>query len=198
MSTYYFVGSGIAALAGAVYLIRDAGVDGRDIVLLEESADFGGALDAHGSADSGYFMSGSRMFESEYRCTFDLLAAIPSGAKPLISARDETSHVEGTIAEFHHLGLDERERADLLTLVMEPERLLDGKRITDRFTPGFFQSPFWYDWCTLFAFAPWHSAIEFRRYLLRFMHHASTIATEEDVNRAHFNPYDSIALPIVA
>jgi len=198
VSTYYFVGSGIAALAGAVYLIRDAGVDGRDIVLLEESADFGGALDAHGSADSGYFMSGSRMFESEYRCTFDLLAAIPSGAKPLISARDETSHVEGTIAEFHHLGLDERERADLLTLVMEPERLLDGKRITDRFTPGFFQSPFWYDWCTLFAFAPWHSAIEFRRYLLRFMHHASTIATEEDVNRAHFNPYDSIALPIVA
>jgi len=211
VSTYYFVGSGIASLAGAVYLIRDAGVDGHDIVILEESADFGGALDAHGSPETGYFMSGSRMFESEYRCTFDLLSAIPSGSNPLISVREETNRVavenswndkarlvnrDGTIAECHHLGLDERERADLLTLVMEPERLLDGKRITDRFAPDFFQGNFWYEWCTLFAFQPWHSAIEFRRYLLRFMHHFSTIDTEAGVYRTHFNQYDSIAVPI--
>jgi oleate hydratase len=57
VAKYYFVGSGIASLAGAAFLIRDCGVDGRDIVVLEEQLDFGGALDAHGSAETGYFMS---------------------------------------------------------------------------------------------------------------------------------------------
>ncbi|PNB28956.1 hypothetical protein C1X73_38945, partial [Pseudomonas sp. FW305-130] len=48
MSTYTFVGSGIASLAGAVFLIRDGQVAGKDIVILEESHQFGGAFDAHG------------------------------------------------------------------------------------------------------------------------------------------------------
>jgi hypothetical protein len=30
---------------------------------LEESSDFGGALDAHGNPSTGYFMTGSRMFD---------------------------------------------------------------------------------------------------------------------------------------
>ena len=51
LSAYYFVGSGIASLAGAAYLIRDGGVAGKDIVILEESNEFGGALDASGLAD---------------------------------------------------------------------------------------------------------------------------------------------------
>ena len=48
MSTHTFVGSGIASLAGAVILIRDGAVAGRDIVILEESDQIGGAFDAHG------------------------------------------------------------------------------------------------------------------------------------------------------
>jgi oleate hydratase len=213
MATYYFVGSGIASLAGAAYLIRDAGVDGHDIVILEESADFGGALDAHGSPETGYFMSGSRMFESQYRCTLDLLSMIPSRTNAEISVTEETKRVavenswhdnarlvnrDGSVAEFHRLGFTERDRADLLTLLMEPESLLDGKRISDRFTPDFFQINFWYEWCTLFAFQPWHSAIEFRRYLLRFIHRFATIDTQEGIYRTRFNQYDSIAVPLVA
>jgi oleate hydratase len=212
LSTYYFAGSGIASLAGAVYLIRDGHVDGKDIVIFEESSDFGGALDAHGSADTGYFMSGSRMFESKYNCTFDLLSSIPSGTDPSISVTAETDRVRaenswndkarlidwhGKVTEFHHLGFSDRDRMDLLAIVSEPERNLDSKRISDCFESPFFQTNFWYEWCTLFAFQPWHSAIEFKRYLLRFMHRFSTIDTQEGIYRTHFNQYDSIAVPIV-
>jgi oleate hydratase len=49
----------------------------------------------------------------------------------------------------------------------------------------------------LFAFQPWHSAIEFKRYLLRFIHHFSTIDTQEGVYRTLYNQYDSLALPLV-
>jgi oleate hydratase len=210
--TYYFVGAGIASLAGAVYLIRDGHVLGRDIVILEESADVGGALDAHGAAETGYFMSGSRMFESKYNCTFDLLASIPSASDPSISVRAETARVSaennwddkarlvdlhGTITQFHKLGFSARDRADLLGIIAEPEALLDGKRISDWFDPPFFQTNFWYEWCTLFAFQPWHSAIEFRRYLLRFMHRFSTIDTQEGIYRTNLNQYESIATPIM-
>jgi protoporphyrinogen oxidase len=59
MSKYYFVGSGIASLAGAAYLMRDGHVSGGDIVIFEESKEIGGALDAHGTPKHGYFMSGS-------------------------------------------------------------------------------------------------------------------------------------------
>jgi len=44
MSKYYFVGSGIASLAGAAYLIRDGKVDGSDIAIFEESRMFGGSV----------------------------------------------------------------------------------------------------------------------------------------------------------
>ena len=70
MSKYYFIGSGIASLAGAVLLICDGGISGYDIVIHEESHEFGGAFDAHGDAEPCYFMSGSRMFEAVYQCTF--------------------------------------------------------------------------------------------------------------------------------
>jgi oleate hydratase len=212
MSTYYFVGSGIAALAGAAYLIRDGNVAGSDIVLLEESDDFGGALDAHGDATTGYFMSGSRMFEHEYRCTFDLLSSIPSTSDAGLSVTAETDVANGgapwyntarlidkhgAIVDAHPLGFSERDRLAILSLIARPEKWFDAKSIRDCFADDFFHTNFWFEWCTLFAFQPWHSAIEFRRYLLRFLHHFSTIDTQEGVYRTLYNQYDSIAVPLV-
>jgi len=213
MSTYYFVGSGIASLAGAAFLIRDGGVDGANIVIFEESHEFGGSLDAHGSSETGYFMSGSRMFESKYACTFDLLASIPSSTDPSITVTAETDRVaaenswndkarlvdwHGNVTDFHHLGFSERDRIDLLALLATPERMLDAKRIADCFEPSFFQTNFWYEWCTLFAFQIWHSAIELRRYLLRFIHRFSTIDSQKGIYRTHFNQYESIAVPLAS
>jgi oleate hydratase len=47
----YFVGSGIAALAGAVFLIRDGLIPGENIHIFEELKLTGGSLDGAGSPD---------------------------------------------------------------------------------------------------------------------------------------------------
>jgi len=52
----YLVGGGIASLAAAAFLIRDGGVLGRDITILEESGKIGGSLDAAGNPKDGYTM----------------------------------------------------------------------------------------------------------------------------------------------
>jgi oleate hydratase len=212
MSKYYFVGSGIASLAGAVFLIRDGGVAGKDITIFEEAHALGGAFDAHGDAEHGYYMSGSRMFEAYYLCTFDLLASIPSISNPAMSVKAETDAAnakwawhnkvrlvdrDGRVPDFHTMGFTELDRIDLVKIIAEPEFMLDGKRITDCFGPHFFTTNFWMEWSTLFAFESWHSAIEFKRYLQRFIHHFSTIDTQEDIYRSLYNQYDSMIVPIV-
>jgi oleate hydratase len=212
VSKFYLVGSGIASLAAAAYMIRDGNVSGSDIVIFEEQNDPGGALDAHGSPEDGYFMSGSRMFEHKYNATFDLFSFIPSVSNPLISVKEETELAEkdaewhnkarlvdgsGKIIDFHTLGFSEKDRIELVALMATPETLLDSKRISDWFRSKFFETNFWFEWCSLFAFEQWHSAIEFRRYLLRFLHHFSTIDTQENVFRTRYNQYDSMAVPLV-
>ena len=52
------------------------------------------ALDAHGSAETGYFMSGSRMFEHKYNATFDLFSFIPSVIDPDVSVKRDTELAE--------------------------------------------------------------------------------------------------------
>ena len=42
---------------------------------------------------------------------------------------------------------------------------------------SFFETNFWFMWCTTFAFQPWHSAVEFKRYLLRFIQEFPRINT---------------------
>jgi len=77
-SKFYLVGGGIASLAAAAFLIRDADVPGRNITILEALGVAGGSLDAAGSAQDGYVLRGGRMLESKYVCTFDLFSSIPT------------------------------------------------------------------------------------------------------------------------
>ncbi len=51
-------------------------------------------------------------------------------------------------------------------------------------------------WFTTFAFQPWHSAVEFKRYLLRFMMEFTRIESLAGVKRTIYNQYDSLVLPL--
>ncbi|MFC6099986.1 oleate hydratase [Olivibacter domesticus] len=210
-SKAYFVGSGIASLSAACYLIKDGGLDGKNITIFEESEKFGGSLDAGGNPKEGYTMRGGRMFEEKFNCTYDLLSFIPSISNSQKSAKDELMefHQEffwndkarlvanGEIVDVANLGFSERDRIDLVKLCATPEKLLEKKTITDVFHPHFFESNFWFIWCTTFAFEPWHSAIEFKRYCLRFTHLFSTIDTMSGIYRTQFNQFDAMVRPIV-
>ena len=64
----YLIGGGIASLAAAAFLIRDADILGHNITILEELDRPGGSLDGAGSAQDGYVRRGGRMFESKFLC----------------------------------------------------------------------------------------------------------------------------------
>ncbi|WP_327730982.1 oleate hydratase [Streptomyces sp. NBC_00487] len=211
MAKAYLVGSGIAAMAAAVYLIREGGFDGSDIHLFEEHRLTGGSLDAGGTPETGYTMRGGRMFEAEFRCTYDLLSRIPSLDDPFVSVTedilaayedfgwDDAARLvgaDGTITDVRSMGFSEHDRLDLARCLVTPEKKLDGKRITDCFGERFFTTNFWYMWSTTFAFQPWHSAIEFRRYLKRFIHLFPAFASMSGIQRTRYNQYDSVVRPL--
>jgi MCRA family len=75
----YLVGGGIGSLAAAAFMIRDGGVPGGNISILEAAPLMGGSLDGAGNLASGYSMRGGRMLTTDnYECTWDLYKSIPS------------------------------------------------------------------------------------------------------------------------
>jgi oleate hydratase len=206
----HIVGAGIAGLASAVSLLRDGGVPGTDIHLLEAAPQPGGSLDAAGSAEHGYAMRGSRMFGPAYVLTYELLDTIPSLDDPGRSVAqdtfefwratpwyDRTRLVEhGRIVDGGDWGLRNRDRADLVKLMVGDEARLDDRRIDECFEPPFFDANFWLMWAGMFGFETWHSAAELRRYLLRFLRLFPDLETMQIIQSTRYNGHDSIVRPL--
>jgi oleate hydratase len=49
----------------------------------------------------------------------------------------------------------------------------------------------------MFAFEEWHSALEMRRYFLRFVHHIGGINNFSALKFTRYNQYESLILPLV-
>ncbi|SDR23065.1 oleate hydratase [Paraburkholderia tuberum] len=206
---FYLVGGGIASLAAAAFLIRDGHVRGCDITIFEALDKLGGSLDGAGNPESGYVARGGRMLESKYLCTYDLFSSIPTldGTKSVtqeIFDWNETMRTssrarlvrEGKREDAPAYGLDEKHLVTLGRLSIEPEAMLGASRIADHFDTSFFETNFWLMWCTTFAFQPWHSAVEFRRYLLRFAHMSTGFNQLHGIMRTVYNQYDSMIRPL--
>jgi len=205
----YLVGGGIASMAAAAFMIRDGDLLGRNITILEQLKDVGGSLDGSGSPEKGYVLRGGRMLESKYLCTYDLFSSIPTldesrTVTEEIFAWNETMKtssksrlvrdgVRQTAPEF---GLSEKHILTIERLALEPEAFLGRSRISDQFDPAFFKTNFWFMWCTTFAFQPWHSAIEFKRYLERFAHMVAGFDRLQGIMRTVYNQYDSMVRPL--
>ena len=56
----YFVGGGLASLAGAAFLVRDAGMPGANITVLEELSLAGGSMDGILDEHKGFIVRGGR------------------------------------------------------------------------------------------------------------------------------------------
>ncbi len=210
----YLVGGGVGSLAAAAFLIRDAGMSGSNISIFESLPVLGGSLDAGGSSEHGYSMRGGRMLTTDnYECTWDLFKSIPSLDNEGLSVYDETvefnrKHPSNSMARLvdkrrakvpvESMGFSMQDRVELLKLAESSEETLSVSRITDWLSPEFFETNFWYMWSTTFAFQPWHSAVEFKRYLHRFMLEFSRIETLAGVKRTIYNQYDSMVLPLQA
>jgi oleate hydratase len=208
----YFIGGGIGSLAGAAFLIRDGGFSGDNITIFESLPLLGGSLDAGGNPEQGYTLRGSRMFTLNiYECTWDLFKSIPSLTDPNTSVTEETiafnkkviSNSKArlidknrAIVDSSKLGFSNSDRLELLKLSESSEEKLGNSSIYDWFSPSFFETNFWFMWRTSFAFSPWHSAVEFKRYLHRFMQEFPNVETMTGVKRTIYNQYDSMVLPL--
>jgi oleate hydratase len=205
----YLVGGGIASLAAAAFLIRDGDVPGCDITVIEETGVLGGSLDGSGNPTDGYVLRGGRMLEAKYLCTFDLFSSIPTldGTRTVTqetfawNETMKTSSKARLVSDGQRLaaplfGLDEGHILNIERLALLPESMLGKTTIADQFDPSFFETNFWFMWCTTFAFQPWHGAAEFKRYLVRFAHMVSGFNRLHGIMRTVYNQYDSMVLPL--
>jgi oleate hydratase len=172
----------------------------------------GGSLDGAGDPAAGYSLRGGRMLTTDnYECTWDLYKSIPSLINKGKTVFEETvefneKHTSHSMARLvdrrrakvpvTSMGFSMQDRIELLKLSKADEDTLDATCITDWLSPGFFETEFWFMWATTFAFQPWHSAVEFRRYLHRFLLEFSRIETLAGVKRTIYNQYDSLVLPL--
>lgn len=85
----YLVGSGLASLAAACFLVRDGQMKGDHIHILEAMDVAGGACDGIFDPSRGYVMRGGREMEDHFECLWDLFRSIPSLEKPGASVLDE-------------------------------------------------------------------------------------------------------------
>ncbi|MFC4991012.1 oleate hydratase [Rubritalea tangerina] len=212
----YLNGLGLGSIATAVYLVQKVGFEPKDIHIFEQNPEkdlVGGSCDASTKIIDGkpvYFMRGSRMYEDKvYCCTKELWSLIPyndheSCLDDHERNREECKvdtvvrllHANGEKDSGHNLGLGARESMEMARLMATPESLIpDDAKITDYFSDTFFETNYWYMWRALFAFQPWHSAVEMRRYMRLFFHRMSDMEKMTSLERTRYTNYHSLVLP---
>lgn len=208
----YIVGGGVAGLAAAAFLIRDGKIPGKNIHIIEELKVNGGACDGTGDPNKHYVIRGGRMMNlPTYETTWELLKDIPSIYNPGKSVYQEIKEFNDKIKtdararvidkdrnklDATKMDFNWRDRWDMIRLGVMSEEACGDKKINEFFSPHFFNTTFWYMWSTTFAFQPWHSLLEFKRYNDRFIHEFPRINTLEGVARTPYNQYDSLVLPM--
>jgi oleate hydratase len=207
----HIVGGGFGGLAAAALLIRDAGMSGADITIYEADEQLGGGFFLGGNAQSGYNLPGS-VFDKEFRCTFDLLKSIPSARNPSISVTEDffafntsepyhdRAHIfdrDGRVVHGPRFGLSLGDGLNLARVVLTPEAMLDGRRIDEFFSRQFFSTEFWLLWSTIMGSLPQHSAIEFRRYMNRFLYLFGHLSDMTGVMRTPLNQHQNFIEPLV-
>ncbi|MGW9371475.1 oleate hydratase [Streptomyces xanthophaeus] len=210
--TAWFIGSGLASLAGAAFLVRDGQMRGDRITVLERLKLPGGALDGIKEPKKGFVIRGGRELENHMECLWDLFRSVPSieveGASvldefywlnkddPNVSLQRVTerqgqdAHTDGLFA------LSDRAQRDILKSFLASREEMEGKRINEVFGREFLDSNFWLYWRTMFAFEEWHSALEMKLYLHRFVHHVGGLPDLSALKFTKYNQYESLVLPL--
>ena len=209
----YLIGSGLAALAAACYLVRDGQMAGERIHILEKDPIPGGACDGYQYTDIGYVMRGGREMDNHFECMWDLFRSIPSIETDGVSVLDEyywlnkadpnyslcrATEKQGQDAHTDKkFGLSDKAAMEIMKLFFTPDEELYNKRIDEIFDHEVLDSNFWLYWRTMFAFENWHSALEMKLYLKRFIHHVGGLPDFTALRFTRYNQYESMILPMV-
>ena len=209
----YIVGSGLAALTAACYLVRDGQMKGEHVHILEKEQLAGGACDGWKFENVGYVMRGGREMDNHFEVMWDLFRSIPSIETEGVSVLDEYywlnkedpnySLCRATVnrgEDAHTDGkfdISDKGAMEIMKLFFTPNEDLQNKRITDVFDDEVLNSNFWLYWRTMFAFENWHSALEMKLYIKRFIHHIGGLPDFTALRFTKYNQYESMILPMV-
>ena len=209
----YIVGSGLAALSAACFLVRDGQMKGKNVHILEKDQIPGGACDGYLYDGLGYVMRGGREMDNHFECMWDLFHSIPSIETEGVSVLDEYywlnkedpnySLMRATInrGEDAHtdkkFAISDKGAMEIMHLFFTPDEELYDKKITDYFSDEVLNSNFWLYWRTMFAFENWHSALEMKLYIKRFIHHIGGLPDFTALRFTKYNQYESMILPMI-
>lgn len=208
----YIIGTGLAGLSAAFYLVRDGQMKGEHIHLLEKLDLAGGSCDGRKDVTKGFYMRGGREMDNHFECMWDMFRSVPSIETPNVSVLDEYywlnkhdpnySLCRATIncGEDAHTDkmfkLDRKSAIALSKLFITPEKDLENKKISDVLPDSFWKTNFWLYWQTMFAFQKWSSALEMKRYLCRYVHHIDGLPDFSALRFTKYNQYESMILPL--
>ncbi|GIQ83628.1 oleate hydratase [Kipferlia bialata] len=172
------------------------------------------ALDEAKEFEEGFVCRGGRMLNLDlYENFWDLLSTTPSidqlgkstyeeivafdAAHPTCSSArlvDKDRH----ILEATDMGLCNKCRMLLAKLSTVSYKSLDNVSIDDFFGghPHFYKTNFWFMWQTTFAFQPWSSVFEMKRYMRRCIKFFNKFDTLGAVARTPLNQYESVIRPL--
>ena len=209
----YIIGSGLGALSAACFLVRDGQMKGKNIHILEKDSIPGGACDGNLYEKLGYVMRGGREMDNHFECMWDLYRSIPSIETEGVSVLDEYywlnkkdpnySLMRATINRGEDAGLDKKfglsdnGAKQIMELFFTPDEDLYNKKITEIFDDEVLESNFWLYWRTMFAFENWHSALEMKLYLKRYIHHVGGLPDFTALRFTKYNQYESMILPMI-
>ena len=209
----YIIGSGLAALTATCYLVRDGQMKGEHVHILEKEKLAGGACDGWKYEDVGYVMRGGREMDNHFEVMWDLFHSIPSIETEGVSVLDEYywlnkedpnySLCRATVnrgEDAHTDGkfdISDKGAMEIMKLFFTPEEDLQDKKITDFFDDEVLNSNFWLYWRTMFAFENWHSALEMKRYIQRYIHHIGGLPDFKALRFTKYNQYESMILPMI-
>ncbi len=209
----YIIGTGLAALSAACYLVRDGQMKGDRIHIFEKDPIPGGACDGFEYPGVGYVMRGGREMDNHFEVMWDLFRSIPSIETEGVSVLDEYywlnkedpnySLCRATVNRGQDAHTDkkfavsDKAQMEIMKLFFTPDEELYDKRIDEFFDDEVFDSNFWLYWRTMFAFENWHSALEMKRYIKRYIHHIGGLPDFTALRFTKYNQYESMILPMV-
>jgi oleate hydratase len=208
----YLIGTGIGALAAGCFLIKDAHMDGSNITFIEKLELPGGSLDGGVMQNLGYVSRGGREMGHHFEVLWELFSSLPSTEDPSMSILDHLYYTnlddpnysncritekQGIRYDNEKFNLGQKYAMEIANFVNMTDEELQDKSVEDIFSKGLLETDFWILWRTMFAFENWHSALEMKLYLNRFIHHTGGLPTLTALQFSRHDQYTSFVKPMV-